>query len=244
MDTARSGPGRGLPAGVYAEAVRQAATRKSPAEAAAAVIEMAVTSGPGEQASITMRTGRSVESVAYSSDLILRADQLQYELGEGPCLDAVWTDGVFVVPDLLADGRWPRWAPAAAELGVGSSISVHLFTDTALGSLNLYSLHPREYGHADLEAAKVIGAHASVVLAYARNEQNMWQAIDTRNLIGQAQGMLMQKYGLTAERAFGVLRRYSQDHNRKLAAVAEQLTTTGTLPDWPPVDPGDRRQPG
>ena len=181
-----------------------------------------------------MRTGRAVESVAYSSELILRADQLQYELGEGPCLDAVWTDGVFVIPDLRADGRWPRWAPAAAGLGVGSSVSVHLFTDTALGSLNLYSLHPRDYAHADLEAAKVIGAHASVVLAYTRTEQNLWQAIDTRNLIGQAQGMLMQKYGLTAEKAFGVLRRYSQQHNLKLAAVAEQLTTTRALPAWPP----------
>jgi len=58
-----------------------------------------------------------VESVAYSSDLILRADELQYELGESPCLDAVWTNGVFVIPDLAADGRWPRWAPAAADLG-------------------------------------------------------------------------------------------------------------------------------
>ena len=122
MNTARSGPGHGLPAGVYAEAVRTAITRKSPAEALAAVIDMAVTSGPGDQASITMRTGRAVDSVAYSSDLILQADQLQYDLSEGPCLDAVWTDGVFVVPDLLADGRWPRWAPAAASLGVGSSI--------------------------------------------------------------------------------------------------------------------------
>jgi hypothetical protein len=238
MNTARCGPGNGLPAGVYAEAVRQAATRKSPAETLAAVIDMAVTSGPGEQALITMRTGRSVESVAYSSDLVLRADQLQYELGEGPCLDAVWANGVFVIPDLVADGRWPRWAPAAAGLGIGSSISVHLFTDTALGSLNLYSLHPRNYGHADLESAKVIGAHASVVLAYARNEQNLWQAIDTRNLIGQAQGMLMQKYGLTAEKAFSALRRYSQDHNLKLAALAEQLTTTGALPDWALNDPG------
>jgi GAF domain-containing protein len=100
-----------------------------------------------------------------------------------------------VIPDLRADGRWPRWSPAAAGLGVGSSVSVNLFTDTALGSLNLYSLHPRDYDHADLEAAKVIGAHASVVLAYARTEQNLWQAIDTRNLIGQAQGMLMQNTG-------------------------------------------------
>jgi hypothetical protein len=237
MSTARSGNGNGLPAGVYAELVRDAITRKSPADALAAVIDMAVTSGPAEQASITMRTGRAVDSVAYSSDLILQADQLQYELNEGPCLDAVWTDELFVIPDLLADDRWPRWGPAAAGLGVGSSISVHLFTDTALGSLNLYSMHPQDYDHADLEAAKVIGAHASVVLAYTRTEQNLWQAIDTRNLIGQAQGILMQKYGLSSGKAFAVLRRYSQQHNLKLAAVAEQLTTTRTLPGLTSLDP-------
>jgi len=69
-----------------------------------------------------------------------------------------------------------------------------------------------------------------------RTERNLWQAIDTRNVIGQAQGILMQKYGLTAEKAFGVLRRYSQQHNLKLAAVAEQLTTTRTLPGWARAD--------
>jgi GAF domain-containing protein len=243
MDTARSGSGTGLPAGVYAEAVRDAAARKSPGETLAAVIDMAVTSGLCDAASITMRTGNTVESVAYSSDLILQADQLQYSLGEGPCLDAVWTDGVFVVPDLVADGRWPRWAPAAADLGVRSSLSVHLFTDTALGSLNLYSLHPRDFHHTDLEAAKVIGAHASVVVAFARTEQDLWHAIDTRNLIGQAQGMLMQKYDLTADKAFAVLRRYSQQHNLKLAAVAEHLTTTRALPGSGSGNPMDQESP-
>jgi GAF domain-containing protein len=217
-----------------AEAVRAAAARKTTAEALAAVIAMAEANGPCEAASITMRSGRTVESVAYSDDLILKADQLQYELHEGPCVDAVWTDGVFIVPDLRADGRWPRWADAAAGLGVGSSLSVHLFTDTALGSLNLYSLHPRHFHPHEVEAAKIIAAHASVVLAYARTEQNLWHAIDTRNLIGQAQGMLMQKYGITADKAFAVLRRYSQTQNAKLAHIAEQLTTTGQLPDLGP----------
>jgi GAF domain-containing protein len=133
-------------AATFAEAIRSAAAaRKTPAEALATIIDMAVTSGPCEAASITMCTGNTVESVAHSDELILRADALQYELDEGPCLDAVWTDGVFIVPDLRADGRWPRWAPAAAGLGVRSSLSVQLFTDTALGSLNLYSLHPRSY---------------------------------------------------------------------------------------------------
>jgi AmiR/NasT family two-component response regulator len=73
-----------------------------------------------------------------------------------------------------------------------------------------------------------------VVLAYARTEQNLWQAIDTRNLIGQAQGMLMARYGLTPDKAFAVLRRYSQTTNVRLAVLAEELTSTGRLPDLDP----------
>ena len=129
----RSQRSRDRVAGMFAEALRDAVTRKTTVQALAAVIEMAVTSGPTEAASITVRTGRAVESVAYSNDLILKADQLQYELDEGPCLDAVWTDGVFVVPDLRATAGGRGGRPAAAVLGVGSSVSVHLFTDTALG---------------------------------------------------------------------------------------------------------------
>ena len=107
----------------------------------------------------------------------------------------------------------------------------HLFTNAALGSLNLYSLAPREFTDTDIENARVIAAQASVVVAYGRAQDNLWRAIDARNLIGQAQGMLMQRYGLTGEKAFAVLRRYSQHHNIKLTVLAEQLTTTGQLPD-------------
>jgi len=196
-----------------------------------AVIEMATTSAPCDQASITMRgPNRTLRTVAYSSELINQADQLQYQLDEGPCLDAVWEDGLFIIPDLVDDGRWPNWAPRAAELGVVSMLSLHLFTDAALGSLNLYSMRRREFSHGDIEAARIVAAHSSVVLAHARNEQNLWQAIDSRNLVGQAQGILMERFGLTAERSFAVLRRYSQQHNRKLAKIAEELVSTGNLP--------------
>ncbi len=238
-----TGQGAQLSAAALAEAVRHAAARKSSSESLAAVIEMATASGPCDQASITMLgPKRSLKTVASSSDLILRADGLQYELDEGPCLDAVWVEGLFVIPDLVADGRWPRWAPQAAELGVASMLSLHLFTDAALGSLNLYSLRPRDYDHSDIEAARVVAAHASVVVAYTRSEQNLWQAIDSRNLIGQAQGILMERFGLTPEKAFAVLRRYSQHHNRKLAVLAEELVSTGKLPELGTEDfpPGER----
>ena len=232
MPASASGGPPDVPAARLVELVRKAIARTSPEEALRAVIEMAVESGPCDSASITtLGPGRTVSTMAYSDNRVLQADELQYQLSEGPCLDAVWTNGVYLVPDLLADGRWPHWAPRAADLGIGASMSVHLFTDTRLGSINMYSLNPRRFDLLDVETARVIAAHASVVLAYAHTTQSLWRGMDTRNLIGQAQGMLMARYGLTAPKAFAVLRRYSQHHNIKLTVLAEQLTTTGQLPD-------------
>ena len=232
METTCADDGSVLSAGVMAESMRQAMTRKTPEEALRAVIAMALGCAPCDQASITvLGPGRTLETVAASDDRVVKADRLQYELREGPCLDAVFTDGVFRVEDLAADSRWPQWTPLADGLGIGALLAVHLYTDTALGALNLYSEQPREYDDLDLEVAKVVAAHASVVLAHTRTTQDLWRAIDTRNLIGQAQGILMARYGLTPERAFAVLRRYSQARHTRLAAVAEELTSTGHLPD-------------
>ena len=184
-----------LPAAVLVEAARAAAAQAAPGEALRAVIEMAVQIGPCEAASITMLgPGKTVDTVAASDDRIEKADQLQYELGEGPCLDAIWTDGVFLIPDLTAEGRWPDWAARTTELGIGASLSVHLFTDSTLGSLNLYSLAPRVFTDTDIENARVIAAQASVILAYTRTQQDLWRTIDSRNLIGQAQGCKWSNY--------------------------------------------------
>jgi GAF domain-containing protein len=220
-----------VPSGVVAEVVRMAVARSSPAEALQAVIEMAVQTGPCDAVSISLLAAdRSVDTVAYSDDRVLKADRLQYEFGAGPCVDAVWTDGVFIVPDLAGDDRWPRWASEASELGIGASLSVHLFTDSTLGSINLYSVTPREFTETDVENARVIAAQASVVLAYERQNENLWRAIDSRNLIGQAQGILMERYGLTGPKAFAVLRRYSQERNVKMRVLAEELASTRELP--------------
>jgi GAF domain-containing protein len=228
------GPAVDLPVGRVAEAVRLAVTRSSPEAALREVIDMAVESGPCDAASITVVDGdRRLATLAWSDDRTLKADQLQYQFGQGPCVDAVWTDRMFPVPDLVGDGRWPDWASAAAGLGMGAVLSVRLFTDHTLGSINLYAAQARDYDDADVEAARVIAAHASVVLAYARAEQNLWRAIDTRNIIGQAQGILMERYRLTAASAFEVLRRCSQQQNVKVAVLAEQLATTGQIPGLP-----------
>jgi GAF domain-containing protein len=233
-----------LSPGDVAEAVRTAVAMPEPQDAQQAVIEMAIDSGPCDAASITMLgPGRVPETVAFSDERVLRSDQLQYSLNEGPCVDAVWTNGIYLVPDIPAAQRWPRWT-AAAESGIGAVLSVHLFTDNTLGSLNLYSTAPRAFDDTDIEDARVIAAHASVVVAHTRARENLWRAIDIRLLIGQAQGMLMQEHGLTPAQAFAVLRRYSQRHNTKLTAVATQLTSTGHLPDLDPTThPGDTTAP-
>jgi GAF domain-containing protein len=195
---------------------------------------MALSCASCDQASITvLGPGRALETVGAYDDRVTKADRLQYDLREGPCLDAVFTDGVFQVEDLAADSRWPQWTPRATELGLGALLAVHLYTDTSLGALNLYSERPREYDELDVEVAKVVAAHVSVVLAHTRKTQDLWRAIDTRNLIGQAQGILMERFSLSPDQSFSVLRRYSQNHNRKLHDIAGMLVSTRELPVRP-----------
>ena len=102
-----------------------------------------------------------------------------------------------------------------------------------MGALNLYSRDPRVFTEADLVTGRALGASASVILAHIRATRNLRQAIDTRAVIGQAQGMLMARYGLTEQAAFGLLRRYSRTLNIKLVVLAEQLSRTGELPVIP-----------
>ena len=138
----------GLAAGMVVEATRDAVARSSPQDALRAVIDMAVESGPCDAVSLTtLGRGRTVTTEAHSSDQVLQADRLQYELGEGPCLDAVWTNGVYLVPNLIADGRWPRWAPRAAELGIGreASGSPH-FIERGFGRIVMISSYVGQVG--------------------------------------------------------------------------------------------------
>ena len=163
--------------------------------------------------------------------LVEQADELQYQFGEGPCLRAAEQGGAYLIVDTATDPRWPRWGPAVAELGLHSVLSLNLFTDhRVLGALNLYYPSREDFAEDELEIARVVAAHASVALARLRAEQDLWRAIDSRHLIGQAQGILMERFGLPPERAFGVLRRYSQQHNIKLHEIASTLVTTGSLP--------------
>ncbi len=188
---------------------------------------------PGaEECTVTYVTGRrSVEPRASTGDLPREVDDLQGRLEEGPCLDAVWEERTVRIDDMRSEERWPRFARGAADLGALSSLSFQLFVQgDNLGALNLYARSPRAFGEESEDVGLVLAAHAAVALAGAQNEEYLLRAVSSRDLIGQAKGILMERHKLTADQAFQVLVRTSQQTNRKLAAIADELCTTGALP--------------
>jgi hypothetical protein len=187
--------------------------------------------------SVSLRSddGR-IDTPATTDPLGLRLDELQNELDEGPCLDATRVPGMGIAmsADLPAGEGFPKWGPAAAELGIESVYAIGLFPaqdPPRIGSLNIYSRRLGGLDAADRDAALVLAAHASTAvagsLASSRAELQVTQlteAVRTRDVIGQAKGILMERRGVDAEEAFRILRSASQSLNVKLARIAETLT--------------------
>ena len=190
-----------------------------------------------EDCGISYVIGRKrVEPRAASSRRAHQADELQGRLGQGPCLDAVWEQEVVRVDDVsAATDRWPEFAREAAALGIGSMLCFQLFVEgDQLGALNLYAGRPGAFAAEDEEIGHMVAVHAAVALAGAEHEQNLRRGLDSRDLIGQAKGILMERHKLTAHQAFGVLAQVSQETNRKLVDLAHEVTETGTVPDPSP----------
>jgi GAF domain-containing protein len=213
-----------------AEALQAAPT---PMETAEEIVEYVREQLDANHAGLTLiRSGRRLETVAATDELVERADRLQYELDEGPCRDSSWHLQTLLSSDLARDGRWPQWAAKVSGLGVASVLAVELTNvdDRRIGSINVYWTRRREFTADDVGFANIFARHAALALAGSMNEAGLNTALDTRKLIGQAQGILMERYDLDEARAFEVLRRYSQDHNVKLRRVAEHLIATRRLP--------------
>ncbi|NMI02113.1 ANTAR domain-containing protein [Pseudonocardia acidicola] len=188
--------------------------------------------------SITMRKNHTeFDTPATTDDLALRLDQAQYELQEGPCIDATRRGGTGISadPDLGASDQWSKFGPAAAELGVRSVLSFGLMPTAPtprLGALNFYARAPRALLGADRDTGLLLAAHAGAALAAARSVEaadlrvaQLEQALLSRDVIGQAKGMLMAQRGISAAQAFDVLRTASQYLNVKLAKIAEAIAT-------------------
>jgi GAF domain-containing protein len=198
-----------------------------------AITAAAVAAVPGaDECGISYVIGRErVEPRAATSDLPREVDRLQTRLGEGPCLDAVFEEEIVRVDDVSGEGRWPRFAAEAAGLGAGSMMCFRLFVSgDRLGALNVYARPADAFDEEAREIGQMFASHAAVALAGAEHESNLRIGMGNRDLIGQAKGILMERHRLTAEQAFGVLARASQELNRKLLDIARELADTGTVP--------------
>ncbi|WP_098961165.1 ANTAR domain-containing protein [Pseudonocardia sp. N23] len=188
--------------------------------------------------SVTMRSPEGGFHTPVETDaLATRLDELQYSLDEGPCVEATRTPGLGLVAsaDLRSGAQFPKWGPAAAGAGARSVLAVGLFPageTPRLGALNFYSFAVDGFAAADPDVALVLAAHASTALAATKattaaelEVAQIKQALASRDVIGQAKGILMERRGISAAEAFDVLRSASQSLNVKLAQVAETLVS-------------------
>ncbi|MEU6114555.1 GAF and ANTAR domain-containing protein [Streptomyces sp. NPDC047117] len=186
-----------------------------------------------DAAGILVLHARNVETLAPTHPLVIDSDQLQQQLGEGPCFDAAHTqkESVFRIADVTTEHhRWPAYAPQARALGVGSMMGFLLFTDDEnLGALNLYSRKPGAFTSDSETAGWLLASHAAIAFSTARTHAQMEQAVATRHTIGEAMGILMASHHLNQDEAFDVLRRYSQETNTKLREVALRVCQQGAL---------------
>ncbi|NAZ85779.1 GAF and ANTAR domain-containing protein [Kineococcus indalonis] len=208
------------------------------AEACEAVVRAAEAALPGLLgASVTVRRGQRVTTVAGSGDVPRRADDAQYAAGQGPCLEAIASGCRVHVEDTAAEGRWPRVTRSFTELGVRSVLSSPLVPVDDLewaAGLNLYAAAPAGFDPDQRARAGVLQAVAAGSLsafAHRRRALNLEEAVASNRDIGAAVGVLMALRKLTREQAMLELRRVSQNANRKLRDVAAEVLDTGQLSD-------------
>jgi GAF domain-containing protein len=173
----------------------------------------------------TMHKNGEVETRAATGDLVYKLDSLQYGLGEGPCFETLREAEVVTAPRLRHDQRWPRYVPAALELGLRSQLAVRLYLDDegVLGGLNLYSTSSEEIDPEAEGTAELFATHAAIAMSNARVRDTLNEALRSRKVIGQAIGILMERYGMNEDRAFAFMVRGSSHANIKLRDIAQEL---------------------
>ncbi|OBH12221.1 GAF and ANTAR domain-containing protein [Mycobacterium sp. E1747] len=176
---------------------------------------------------LLVKAGGDFESLADTDSLVAQLDKLQNDFSEGPCHDAALNQTIVRTDDLREEPRWPQYAPAAVERGVLSSLSFKLYTaDRTAGALNLFSFRPDVWDTEAETIGSVLAAHAASAIMASRHGQQMESALSTRDRIGQAKGIIMERYGVDELRAFDLLRRLSQESQVKLVDIAQRVVDT------------------
>jgi GAF domain-containing protein len=205
------------------------------------VADLAKSAMPGNpEASVTLLVKDRPTTIASTGQLATDLDETQYERGHGPCLQAARSGELTEIPDTRTDERWPDYSPRAVEHGNLSSLSVPLLIDAderVSGALNLYARKANAFDQGSRSAAQAFGPYAAVaagnLYAYqsARDmADNLQAALESRAVIDQAKGVLMERHKLTADQAFQLLAQASMNANKKVRDIADHLVSTGELP--------------
>jgi len=198
----------------------------------AALLAVLDVDGCDEAGVSIVRQRRSVSTPSATGPQARRADELQYELDQGPCLDAIWDAPVVDCPDITADPRWPVWGErVAAETGLHSLLAVRLFThEDTVGALNLYSLSPDAFTARDREVAVALAAHVAVAVRGAQIDENLRRALSTRSVIAMSMGIVMERHDLSESQAFRALTQLASQEERRVVDIAEYIVRTRELP--------------
>jgi GAF domain-containing protein len=196
------------------------------------IAQLAKRTIPGARdVSVTLLRGDGAHTAASTGELALALDELQYEHGYGPCLDAAAATASLSIPDMSNEPRWPDWAERATQAGAHSSLSIGLpVHEKVAGALNVYATESGAFDDDAITLAQTFAGYAAVALAnvhlyetQATLAAHMQKAMESRAVIEQAKGIIMSDRRCTADDAFAILRNLSQDTNRKIRDVATVL---------------------
>jgi hypothetical protein len=237
-------------AGEFSDLARLLAEGESIPHTLERLVQVAAKAVPGtEHSAITLiHHDGPPRTVAYSDEVPVLVDKLEYELQEGPCIQALVASDIAVVNDLATDQQWPAFAAQAVrETGIRSMLSYRLYlSGDDRGALNFYASRADAFPLPSLATGSIFAAYASLALLAAVNQEkalNLTRALESNREIGAAMGILMASKKVTQQEAFDRLRVASQQLHRKLRDIAEEVTVTGELPELP--EPANKpRHPG
>ena len=212
-----------------AQLARQVAAPSSLEEVLSGVTQAALDIIPGVDAAgvLLIAKGGRFETHAGTSELVHELDRLQVGFGEGPCVEAAVDELIVRTEDFQVEQRWPRFSHEVAEKGVRSALSFKLYTSTdTAGALNLFAFEPSVFDSHAEATGSVLAAHAAAAILASRRGEQLESALTTRDVIGQAKGIIMERFKVDAVRAFDMLRELSQTTNTKLVDVAQRVVDT------------------
>jgi GAF domain-containing protein len=191
-----------------------------------AIVRAAQETVPGfEHVGISIaHSNGELETRAGTGQLVWELDELQYKFGEGPCYEAIATAPVMMMESVRTEERWPQYLPHAREKGLRSQMGLRLYNDSeTLGGLNFYSTRSEGIDPEAVQLGELFAAHAAIALGRARYEHQLNESVASRQVIGTAVGIVMERYKIPEDRAFQFLVRASTTSNIKLRTIAQEV---------------------